>query len=120
MSHLGHGRQHAAMYTYPRKQRTIMRLPFYIRKILPIALLSLGILLGAPQQSETSATPVPSPKSKDPLNRDSPQSSVFAFMEAYRAHDYARAAKYLNLRKLPPQTIKAGPEAAAKLGQILT
>jgi MscS family membrane protein len=97
-----------------------MRLPFYIEKILPAAVLSVGILLGAPQQPETSATPVNAPKSKDPLNRDSPQSSVFAFLEAYRAHDYARAAKYLDLRKLPPQTIKAGPEAAAKLGQILS
>jgi MscS family membrane protein len=56
----------------------------------------------------------------DPLNRDSPQSSVFAFLEANRSHDYARAARYLDLRSLPPaQRLKQGPDLARQLGQIL-
>jgi MscS family membrane protein len=86
-----------------------MRLP--TKKFLPAALVSFGILLGAPQ------TPAPA---KDPLNRESPQSSVFAFLEADRAHDYARAARYLDLRKLPQdQRWKQGPDLARQLGQIL-
>ena len=57
---------------------------------------------------------------KDPLNRESPQSSVFAFLEAVRAHDYARAARYLDLRKLPQdQRWKQGADLARQLGQIL-
>jgi MscS family membrane protein len=105
-----------------RKQRAIMRLRFnqigghsLAGKILPMALLSLGLLLGAPQQPAS----VPS-QDKDLLNRDTPQSSVFAFLEADRAHDYTRAAKYLDLRKLPPaQRWKDGPDLARQLGQIL-
>lgn len=81
------------------------------KKILPAALVSFGILFGAPQNP---AQP------KDPLNRESPQSSVFAFLEAYRAHDYARAARYLDLRKLPQdQRWKQGADLARQLGQIL-
>jgi MscS family membrane protein len=84
-------------------------------KILAAMYLSLGLLLGAPQQSAHEP-----PKMKDPLNRDSPQSSVFAILEANRSHDYARAAKYLNLRKLPPaRRWKDGPDLARQLGLIL-
>lgn len=71
--------------------------------------LSLGSILGAPQ-----------PPAGDPINRDSPQSSVFAFLEAYRAKDFTRAAKYLDLRKLPrTERLKQGGELARQLGQIL-
>jgi MscS family membrane protein len=87
---------------------------FPILKILPAAFLTLGILLGAPQQSG-SAT-----QAKDPLDRDSPQSSVFAFLQAVGSRDYARAARYLDLRKLPPaQRLKVGPDLARQVGQIL-
>jgi len=61
----------------------------------------------------------PQPAS-DPLKRQSPQSSVMAFQEAYRSHDYARAARYLDLRKLPAaERWKNGPELARELGEIL-
>lgn len=92
-----------------------------IGKLLPAAYLSLGLLLGAPQQSTSEPPKSEPPKSKDPLNRESPQSSVLGFQEAYRSHDYARAAKYLDLRKLPPaQRWKDGPDLARQLGQILS
>jgi MscS family membrane protein len=80
------------------------------RKIIPVGLLASALLLGAPEASQP----------KDPRNRESPQSSVLGFLDANRAHDYARAAKYLDLRKLSAgQRWKDGPELARKLGQIL-
>ena len=58
--------------------------------------------------------------SKDPLNRDTPQSSVFAFLEACRMHDYTRAEKYLDRRKVPAKSrLKDGPQLAEQLCQVL-
>ena len=95
-----------------------MRLPIIrrgwngsIRNILPAAVLSLNLLFGAPQ---------PPANSQDPLNRDSPQNTVVSFLKAYHAHDYVRAAKYLNLRKFPrTERLKSGSGLAQQLGQIL-
>ncbi|HEX4595503.1 MAG TPA: mechanosensitive ion channel family protein, partial [Bryobacteraceae bacterium] len=57
---------------------------------------------------------------KDPLDRDSPQSSVYSFLQAAHAHDYEKAAKYLDLQKLPAgQRLKSGPQLAQQLQQIL-
>ena len=83
------------------------------RKISPAALpflLCVATLAQSPQAS----------KSKDPLERESPQSSVYAFLQACQAHDYDKAAKYLDLGKLPSdQRLKNGPELAQQLQQIL-
>jgi MscS family membrane protein len=76
------------------------------------------MLLGAPQQPAPTANNAA--KSQDPLNRDSPQSSVVSFLEAYHARDYVKAAKYLDLRKFPrTERMKAGAGLAQQLGQIL-
>lgn len=92
-----------------------------IRNILPdtrlvryaTAVLSVSLLFGASQQ------PAPKP-SEDPMHRDSPQSSVISFLEAYHARDYVHAAKYLDLRKFPrTERLKAGGGLAQQLGQIL-
>jgi MscS family membrane protein len=98
-----------------------------IRNILPdarlvryvaAAVISLSMLLGAPQQPAPTANNAA--KSQDPLNRDSPQSSVVSFLEAYHARDYVKAAKYLDLRKFPrTERMKAGAGLAQQLGQIL-
>jgi MscS family membrane protein len=110
-------------------QRAVIRLAINerggngsIRNILPdtglvrfaaAAVISVSLLFGAPQQ------PAPKP-SQDPLNRDSPQSSVVSFLEAYHARDYAHAAKYLDLRKFPrTERLKAGSGLAQQLGQVL-
>jgi MscS family membrane protein len=54
------------------------------------------------------------------LNRDSPQSSVVSFLEAYHSRDYVKAAKYLDLRKFPrTERLKAGSGLAQQLGQVL-
>jgi len=57
---------------------------------------------------------------KDPLKRESPQSTVLAFLDACRAHDYQRAVDYLDLRKLPQsERVKSGIGVAQQLEQIL-
>jgi len=56
----------------------------------------------------------------DPLNRTSPQSSVAGFLQACRAHDYARACSFLYLRNLPHAArLKDGSRLAQHLEQIL-
>ena len=57
---------------------------------------------------------------KDPLDRDSPQSSVVAFLEAAHAQNYARAWRYINLRSVPAdQRLSDGAELARQLQTIL-
>jgi len=57
---------------------------------------------------------------QDPLNRDSPQSSVTAFLAACHARDYQRAWRYIDLRKLPAdRRLKDGSELARQLQQVL-
>src|SRR5260370_24083103 len=59
-------------------------------------------------------------KSQDPLNRDTPQSSVYSFLEACHSRDYHRASKSLDLRNRPEeQRLKGGPQLAQQLEQIL-
>ncbi len=77
-----------------------------------------AFLLALPLAACAQPAPVPSPQ--DPLNRDSPQSSVHSFLEASHARNYGRASKYLDLRKLPEdQRRKDGPRLAEELAQIL-
>jgi len=60
------------------------------------------------------------PKSEDPLHRDSPQSSVVAFLEACHARNYTLAWRFMDLRKLPAdQRLKEGPALARQLTEIL-
>jgi MscS family membrane protein len=98
-----------------------------IRNILPdtrliryaaAVVFSLSLLFGAPQQpAPTANNPA---KSQDPLNRDSPQSSVVSFLESYHARDYVHAAKYLDLRRFPrTERLKAGSGLARQLGEVL-
>ena len=62
----------------------------------------------------------PAPQEKDPLGRDTPQSSVFHFLEACHARDYSKALYYLDLRRMPaPQRSKQGPELARELEDLL-
>ena len=93
-----------------------MKLATCFRKAWKIVPFGWGVLLlvnAFPQ------TPEPS-KTKDPLGRDSPQSSVNTFLLAAHAHDYEKAAKYLDLGKLTGgQGSKSGPQLAQQLQQIL-
>jgi MscS family membrane protein len=89
-----------------------------IRYILPVVVLSLNLLFGAPPQPQPTANT--SANTQDPLNRDSPQSTVISFLKAYHNHDYVHAAKYLDLRKFPrTERLKSGSGLAQQLGQVL-
>jgi MscS family membrane protein len=89
-----------------------MHLAIGNRKIFHPGLLLLLLALSVSAQSV--------PQSQDPLNRDTAQSSVYHFLEACHSHDYGRAAKYLDLRKLPEEErLTEGPQLAQELAQIL-
>jgi MscS family membrane protein len=77
-------------------------------------LLALVLLAGA-----LYAQP-PAPEPKDPLGRNTPQDSIFHFLEACHARDYSRAAHYLDLRHMSvSERAKAGPELARQLEDLL-
>jgi len=62
----------------------------------------------------------PTPETKDPLGRTTPQEAVFQFLESCHARDYSKAAHYLDLRRMPPaDRAKQGPELAAQLEDLL-
>ena len=76
--------------------------------------------LCASAQILPSAKPATPSASKDPLDRDSPQSSVVAFLEAAHANDFGKAWRYLDLRNMPEdQRLKGGAELARQLEIIL-
>ena len=62
----------------------------------------------------------PVPETKDPLGRNTPQDSVFQFLQACHARDYSKAVHYLDLRKMPAEErAKDGPELARQLEDLL-
>lgn len=62
----------------------------------------------------------PAPEAKDPLGRNTPQDSVFQFIEACHARDYSKALLYLDLRRMSAQErAKAGPDLARQLEDLL-
>lgn len=84
------------------------------------AVLWLFTAANAQVPSKAPETPAPAASRKDPLKRDSPQSSAFSFLEACHSRDYGRAWRYLDLRKLPAQQRwKQGPQLAQELAQVL-
>jgi MscS family membrane protein len=76
----------------------------------------------SPPAAAQSPKPATSAESttEDPLNRISPQSSVSAFLALCDAHDYGKAARYLDLRKFAAdQRRTVGPERAQELDTLL-
>jgi MscS family membrane protein len=73
------------------------------------------ILLGGALRAQT-----PAPAAKDPLGRNTPQDSVFQFLEACHARQYSKALRYLDLRNMAPaDRAKQGPELAMQLEDLL-
>jgi MscS family membrane protein len=67
-----------------------------------------------------SASKPANPPAKDPLDRDSPQSSVVAFLEAAHAKNYGKAWRYLDLRNMPEEErLKDSTQLAIELEKIL-
>ena len=59
----------------------------------------------------------PAPATKDPLGRTTPQEAIFQFLEACHAHQYSKAAHYLDLHQMSPaDREKNGPELAQQPG----
>ncbi len=62
----------------------------------------------------------PTPEVKDPLGRNTPQQSIFNFLEACHSRDYAKATYYLDLRRMSAgDRTKDGPELAMQLEDLL-
>jgi MscS family membrane protein len=98
----------------------------YLQLAIPIV--TTGLLLatlraqGVPGQPGDSGAPKPaaSNTAQDPLNRESPQSSVYSFLEACHKKDYVRASGYLDRSKLTrSDRSQIAQQLAEGLGQIL-
>jgi MscS family membrane protein len=77
--------------------------------------LLLALLMAGGLHAQT-----PVPDAKDPLGRNTPQDSVFQFLEACHARQYSKALHYLDLRQMPPaDRAKQGPELAMQLEDLL-
>jgi MscS family membrane protein len=73
------------------------------------------ILLGGDVRAQTPAS-----ETQDPLGRNTPQESVFQFLEACHARDYSKATRYLDLRRMTPaQRAHDGPDLARQLEDLL-
>ena len=74
------------------------------------------------QGHEPSGQPrqVPSDIPVDDLDRGTPRRAVEGFLQAAHAHDYQRAARYLNLRRFPAEEAESlGPQLALHLKIVL-
>src|SRR5262245_22121488 len=97
-----------------------------------VLLLSVGLLLGlaSPSLPGTAEAQEPKPSDKshqaasdipvDDLDRGTPRRAVEGFLQAARAHNYRRAADYLDLRRFPAAEAESlGPQLARHLKIIL-
>src|SRR5579872_2325303 len=80
-----------------------------MRRFLFFIVLPVGLVAQTPAQP-----------TKDPLGRDTPQDSVFQFLEACHARDYGKAVHYLDLHGMTAdQRLKQGPDLARQLEDLL-
>ncbi len=80
----------------------------------------LSVFAAAAQILPSASKPTSPPGNKDPLDRDSPQSTVVAFLEAAHVQNYSRAWRYLDLRKMPEdRRLTDGTELVRELQTIL-
>lgn len=71
---------------------------------------------GEPPSADAAATSAP----HDELERGTPRGAARGYLEAARAGDFARAARYLDLRRLDPdERTQRGPALARKLKVVL-
>src|SRR5579871_1335521 len=90
--------------------------------VLSLALASVVCCQSVAAQTppSTNSAVADTSKIKDPLDRESPQSCVIAFQQACHSQNFARAVKYLDLRKLPQSDrLKDGSALAKQLCEIL-
>src|SRR5712671_2803253 len=100
----------------PEWEKHSMKSSVCLRTAMKLIPIGLPILLAVHSVCQTSDRSKP----RDPLDRESAQSSVYSFLQACHAHDYDKATKYLDLLKLAPEEkLKKGPQLAQELQQIL-
>jgi len=81
-----------------------------------LVVILLSALLPAPVLPAQNTASPPS----DPLGRMTPQGAVVQFLEACHAHEYAKAAHYLDLRQMSPaDSATKGPQLAQQLEDLL-
>jgi len=68
--------------------------------------------------AQVPGLPAPAPAG-DPLQRNTPQSAIFHFLEACHAQDYAKAAYYLDLHGENAAERGSGPSLARQLEDLL-
>ncbi len=102
---------------------TLLAVGVHAYPTMKYARIVCGFLLGSialTAQILPGAKPPVAVATKDPLDRDSPQSSVVAFLEAAHAHDYGKAWRYLDLRNMPEsERLSGGAELARQLATVL-
>jgi MscS family membrane protein len=77
---------------------------------------------GAAPAADAAAKEAPAPPRgpADPYDRGTPQGAIVGYLSAARDSDWARAARYLDLRRLPPSARDArGPILARELKIVL-
>jgi MscS family membrane protein len=78
------------------------------------------ILLAAVLPTQILPAQSTEPPPSDPLGRTTPQSAVLQFLEACHAHEYAKAAHYLDLRQMSPaDRVTKGTQLAQQLEDLL-
>lgn len=90
--------------------------------------------LGSPEATAQPVAPAASPPAThgpadrggaratgpvDPLDRGTPRGAMSGFLSAARGGDYATAADFLDLRRLPADEAERGPELARELKRFL-
>src|SRR5439155_19033372 len=86
---------------------------------LAVLVLTLGAAGAQPPTSAPTPTPAAQPaRPASTLGTDTPRGAMARFLAACRAGQYARAAEFLNLRRIPGGT-RRGPELARELETVL-
>jgi len=83
-----------------------------------VAFLTIACMACA-QVPAPAAAPKPAASNNDPRGRDTPQSSIYHFLEACHARDYTRAAYYLDRRSMSQADRQKAPELARQLEDLL-
>ncbi len=113
-------RRRSSYFCRTRRERLFGCERFCVRNalvVLRLAILSLVLVLSLSNALQASD---PQPTPNDPLNRTTPQDSVYQFLEACHSRQYAKAWHFLDLRQMSAaDREKNGPELARQLEDLL-
>ena len=102
----------------PRGGGFARRLAAWVPLLVLLAIAGAGRAEAAPEQAAPAAAAPAGPE--DPFDRGTPRSAMLGYLVAAREGDFERAARYLDLRRIPAsRRDEFGPELARKLKVIL-